>query len=230
MLCVGDEVSLTIHCYLPTTVDRGLSLPQVRLLTSASRSLRTAFPRPSIQERSESNDRIVRMLPQERTFLCVPPQLGLQEKKRLYKQPNHLAKAQAVTRQDAEDHDGCKALASVLSQVGDKWTILVVGVLSLGSSRFNALQRAVPGISHRMLTHTLRGLERDGLVKRTAFAEVPPRVEYTLTLLGRSLTGPLAGLAEWASANRFFIEESRSGFDKSHQKNTMPGTVRPESS
>ena len=230
MPCVGDEVSLTIHCYLPTTVDRGLSLPQVRLRTSASRSLRTAFPRPSIQERSESNDRIVRTLPQERTFLCVPPQLGLQKKKRLNKQPNHLAKAQAVTRQDAEDHDGCKALASVLSQVGDKWTILVVGVLSLGSSRFNALQRAVPGISHRMLTHTLRGLERDGLVKRTAFAEVPPRVEYTLTLLGRSLTGPLAGLAEWASANRFFIEESRSGFDKSHQKNTMPGTIRPESS
>ncbi len=141
------------------------------------------------------------------------------------KLPNLSAKAEISTTQDGEDHEGCKALASVLSQVGDKWTILVVGVLSLGSSRFNALQRAVPGISHRMLTQTLRGLERDGLVDRTAFAEIPPRVEYELTALGRSLTKPLAGLAKWASTNRSFIERSRLRFDKVHHRKAGPGAI-----
>jgi DNA-binding HxlR family transcriptional regulator len=131
----------------------------------------------------------------------------------------NLTKAGVILGYKQEDQEGCKALASVLSQVGDKWTILVVGVLSLSSTRFNALQRAVPGISHRMLTHTLRGLERDGLVNRTAFAEIPPRVEYELTVLGRSLTKPLAELAEWASSNRPAIENSRLVFDRSHGKN-----------
>ncbi len=143
----------------------------------------------------------------------------------MYKPSKHLAKAAIATGRDPEDHEGCKALASVLSQVGDKWTILVVGVLSLGSSRFNALQRAVPGISHRMLTHTLRGLERDGLVKRTAFAEIPPRVEYELTLLGRSLTKPLAQLAGWASANQSSIETSRLEFDTLHHAARRSGSV-----
>lgn len=128
------------------------------------------------------------------------------------------AKGSPIVGGKSEDHEGCKALASVLSQVGDKWTILVVGVLSLGRSRFNALQRAVPGISHRMLTHTLRGLERDGLVNRTAFAEIPPRVEYELTTLGQSLTKPLAHLAAWASANRSCIESARVGFDEAQRK------------
>ena len=144
---------------------------------------------------------------------------------RLYKPSNRLAKAAIATGHDPEDHEGCKALASVLSQVGDKWTILVVGVLSLGSSRFNALQRAVPGISHRMLTHTLRGLERDGLVKRTSFAEIPPRVEYELTLLGRSLTTPLAQLAGWASANQSSIESSRLEFDTLHRAAPLSGSI-----
>jgi DNA-binding HxlR family transcriptional regulator len=133
--------------------------------------------------------------------------------KRLNKRSNHLPKEASAPVPHAEDREGCRALASVLSQVGDKWTILVVGVLSLGMSRFNALQRAIPGISHRMLTHTLRGLERDGLVTRTAFAEIPPRVEYELTALGRSLTKPLQKLAVWASASRVAIELSRSEFD-----------------
>ncbi len=113
----------------------------------------------------------------------------------------------------AGDNEGCKELASVLAQIGDKWIIMVVGVLSLSTSRFNALQRNIPGISHRMLTMTLRGLERDGLVKRTAFAEIPPRVEYNLTSLGRSLGKPLSQLAEWAALHRPAIEESRSDFD-----------------
>ena len=128
--------------------------------------------------------------------------------------PNSV-KPKAILGYRAEDHEGCRALASVLSQVGDKWTILVVGVLSIKASRFNALQRAVPGISHRMLTLTLRGLERDGLVKRTVFPEVPPRVEYELTGLGQSLTKPLGLLARWASEHRFSIEESRVQFDRS---------------
>ena len=148
----------------------------------------------------------------------------------MYKQLNRSATAEVPTTQNAEDHEGCKALASVLSQVGDKWTILVVGVLSLGSSRFNALQRAVPGISHRMLTQTLRGLERDGLVERTAFAEIPPRVEYGLSTLGRSLTKPLARLAEWASINRPVIERSRLKFDKVHPTKTRLGAIHPRKS
>lgn len=115
---------------------------------------------------------------------------------------------------DVKEHEGCKALAGVLSQIGDKWTILVVGVLSLGPLRFNGMQRAIPGISHRMLTHTLRGLERDGLLKRTVFGKAPLRVEYELTPLGTSLTGPLAGLAAWAAEHRPFIEQVRSTFDQ----------------
>lgn len=84
------------------------------------------------------------------------------------------AKATASHKPDA---DTCKALGNILDRVGDKWTVMVVGILSDGPVRFNALQRAVAGVSHRMLTLTLRGLERDGLVKRTAFATVPLRVD-----------------------------------------------------
>jgi len=131
----------------------------------------------------------------------------------LYKHLNDSKAAEPASEHDAERHEGCKALASVLAQVGDKWTILVVGVLSSNPSRFNALQRSIPGISHRMLTLTLRGLERDGLVRRTVFAEIPPRVEYELTVLGQSLTQPLSQLAGWAAANRYTIEGSRAEFD-----------------
>lgn len=108
----------------------------------------------------------------------------------------------------------CRALVQLIGQVGDKWTVLVVGVLSLGPSRFNALMRDVPGISHRMLTLTLRALERDGLVKRTAFATIPPRVDYELTELGRSLTEPLRMLAEWAASKQSLIEIARHSYDR----------------
>ena len=81
----------------------------------------------------------------------------------------------------AEGAANCKALGRILDRIADKWSIMVVGVLSHGPMRFNALQRSIPGISHRMLTLTLRGLERDGLVKRIAFATIPPRVDYELT-------------------------------------------------
>jgi DNA-binding HxlR family transcriptional regulator len=108
----------------------------------------------------------------------------------------------------------CKALGNILDRVGDKWTVMVVGNLSDGPMRFNALQRAVAGVSHRMLTLTLRGLERDGLVSRTDFATVPPRVDYELTKLGHSLKEPLEILAQWAQANRSAIERARKAFDQ----------------
>lgn len=108
----------------------------------------------------------------------------------------------------------CKALGQILDRIGDKWTIMVVGVLSRGPMRFNALQRAIPGVSHRMLTMTLRGLERDGLVKRIPFATIPPRVDYELTPIGRSLTEPLAGLAVWARSQQPDIEAARKAFDE----------------
>ena len=117
------------------------------------------------------------------------------------------------TRKQAAVAD-CRGLAQIIDRVGDKWTVMVVGHLSAGPMRFNALMRAIPGISHRMLTLTLRGLQRDGLVKRTAFATVPLRVDYELTGLGKSLTGPLAGLAAWASANRPEIERAQQDYDK----------------
>lgn len=116
--------------------------------------------------------------------------------------------------QSAPDDTECKALGVILDRVGDKWTVLVVGALSDGPMRFNALQRATQGVSHRMLTLTLRGLERDGLVKRTPFATVPPRVDYELTKLGRSLISPLRALARWAGDNRNAVEAAQQGYDE----------------
>ncbi|WP_201004447.1 winged helix-turn-helix transcriptional regulator [Pseudomonas cichorii] len=108
-----------------------------------------------------------------------------------------------------DDHARCKALGRVLDRIGDKWTIMVVGALSNGPVRFNALLRLVGGVSHRMLTLTLRGLEQDGLVKRTVYPTVPPKVEYELTEVGRSLIEPLGVLCSWAEANLPVIEGSR---------------------
>ncbi len=113
-----------------------------------------------------------------------------------------------------DDTAHCRALGQILDRIGDKWTIMVVGVLSQGALRFNALQRAVPGVSHRMLTMTLRGLERDGLVKRTSFPTIPPRVDYELTPRGLSLTEPLKALAAWAISQQQGIEASQSLYDK----------------
>ena len=107
----------------------------------------------------------------------------------------------------------CLALGHVIDRIGDKWTVMVVGHLSTNSLRFNALMRAIPGISHRMLTLTLRGLQRDGLVKRTVFPTVPPRVDYELTKLGQSLTEPLSILAGWASREKPSIEAAQHEYD-----------------
>ena len=96
--------------------------------------------------------------------------------------------------------ENCQAVSAVLSRVGDKWSVLVVSILGRGSMRFNELKRAVDGVSQRMLTLTLRTLERDGLVMRTVYPTVPPRVEYELTALGRSLLQPVSALADRRTA------------------------------
>jgi DNA-binding HxlR family transcriptional regulator len=110
----------------------------------------------------------------------------------------------------AED---CRAVSEVLARVGDKWTVLVVSALGDGTKRFNELRRALGSISQRMLTLTLRGLERDGLVTRTVYPTIPPRVDYELTRLGRSLLAPVSGLGSWARHNRAAIEAARGKFD-----------------
>jgi DNA-binding HxlR family transcriptional regulator len=110
-------------------------------------------------------------------------------------------------------HDGCLAVREVLDRVGDKWSVLIVAVLGGGRKRFSDLRRSVEGISQRMLTLTLKGLERDGLVKRTVYPTIPPRVEYELTATGRTLLAPIESLAEWATANRATIQDARDRFD-----------------
>jgi DNA-binding HxlR family transcriptional regulator len=109
--------------------------------------------------------------------------------------------------------EDCRAVSEVLARVGDKWTILVVVVLGDGPKRFNEIRRSLGSISQRMLTLTLRGLERDGLATRTVYPSAPPRVEYELTRLGRSLLEPVSGLGAWARQNRAAIEEARRRFD-----------------
>jgi DNA-binding HxlR family transcriptional regulator len=110
----------------------------------------------------------------------------------------------------AED---CRAVSEVLARVGDKWTILVVSELGEGRRRFNEIRRALGSISQRMLTLTLRGLERDGLVTRTVFPTIPPKVEYELTRLGGSLLEPVSGIGLWARQNRSAIQDARKRFD-----------------
>ena len=97
--------------------------------------------------------------------------------------------------------EDCRAVSSVLARVGDKWSVLIIVMLGNGPKRFNEIKRMVGGISQRMLTLTLRGLERDGLVKRTQFATIPPRVDYELTQLGRSLWDAVEPLGAWAQGS-----------------------------
>lgn len=107
-------------------------------------------------------------------------------------------------------------LREVLDRVGDKWSVLVVMDLKDGSQRFNGLKRRIEGISQRMLTETLRQLERDGLVCRTVYAEQPVRVDYQLTALGRTLIEPIAALAAWSEQNRSKITAARLSYDREH--------------
>lgn len=108
----------------------------------------------------------------------------------------------------------CHAVGSILSRVGDKWTVLVVMMLADGPQRFNELKRKIGGVSQRMLTLTLRGLERDGMVARTVFPTIPPRVDYALTDLGQSLRGPVEALGHWAFAHLPAVERARAEFDE----------------
>lgn len=117
----------------------------------------------------------------------------------------------------ADAHAGCRAVAPVLSRVGDKWSVLIVRSLGDGPRRFNDLKRGVGGISQRMLSLTLRGLERDGLVTRTVTPTVPPRVDYALTGLGHSLWVPVSALAAWAQRHHPEIEAAQRRFDGAAQ-------------
>lgn len=116
----------------------------------------------------------------------------------------------------------CHTVTEILSRVGDKWSVQVVVQLGEGPKRFNELRRIVGGISQRMLTLTLRGLERDGLVTRTVYPTIPPRVEYRLTELGCSLLKTVRALGAWAIENRDQILEARRRFD-------MSGSAEPHS-
>jgi DNA-binding HxlR family transcriptional regulator len=118
--------------------------------------------------------------------------------------------------------EDCRPVSEILALVGDKWSVLVVRVLGDGPKRFNELRRTIGGISQRMLTLTLRGLERDGLVTRTAFATIPPRVDYALTRLGRNLLVPVTALARWAQRNQPAMAAARSRFD------AAAGTAAPQ--
>jgi DNA-binding HxlR family transcriptional regulator len=101
----------------------------------------------------------------------------------------------------------------ILERVGDKWSLFVISCLGDGPKRFTALKQSVEGISQRMLTVTLRGLERDGIVSRTMYPVIPPRVEYELTSLGRTLLDAVGALMTWADAHLDEIDAARAAYD-----------------
>lgn len=101
----------------------------------------------------------------------------------------------------------------ILDRIGDRWTVLIVGILGEGTARFSELRRHVEGISQKMLTQTLRALERDGLVRRTVYPQVPVRVEYALTNAGRTLLEPLRALQEWSIEHLGEVSASQEGYD-----------------
>jgi DNA-binding HxlR family transcriptional regulator len=111
----------------------------------------------------------------------------------------------------------CNAMGDILNRIGDKWSVMVVGFLTRKTMRFNELRKGIGGISQRMLTLTLRNLERDGLVTRTVYPEIPPRVEYALTELGRTLTEPLDTLWNWAAQHQHQVVDARAIYDSAHE-------------
>jgi DNA-binding HxlR family transcriptional regulator len=126
--------------------------------------------------------------------------------------PEHI-KVPVQPPQPHLDSD-CRRFASILARVGDKWSVFIIMTLGDGPKRFNEIKRVIGGISQRMLTLTLRGLERDGLVTRTVFPTIPPRVDYELTDLGRGLSKPVVALGEWAMDHQTEIEDARARFDR----------------
>ena len=115
---------------------------------------------------------------------------------------------------EGPDHpETCLAVRLVLGSMSEKWTIIVLGLLAIHILRFIELRRGVPGISYKMLAQTLRRAERDGLIDRTIFPMHPLKVEYALSVLGRTLTYALRGLRDWASLNAVLVREAQSRFD-----------------
>ncbi|MEV0831341.1 winged helix-turn-helix transcriptional regulator [Nonomuraea rubra] len=129
---------------------------------------------------------------------------------------SHQVEADRVLRslgRTCLEHDP-DVLRSVLDRVGDKWSLILIGLLDKEPMRFTDLLRTAPGISRRMLTLTLRNLERDGLVKRVVYAEIPPRVEYEVTPFGRTLSEPVLALTRWAADHQDTIRANRHAFDQ----------------
>ncbi|AXK63517.1 MULTISPECIES: winged helix-turn-helix transcriptional regulator [Burkholderia] len=120
------------------------------------------------------------------------------------------------------DND-CQATRQILDRIGDKWSLYLIATLNDGARRFNELKREIDGISQRMLTLTLRGLERDGLVTRTVFLTIPPRVDYALTPLGETLLEPVMALVQWAEKNKQSIAQAHERFDDAAAAAPEPG-------
>ncbi|WP_067827463.1 winged helix-turn-helix transcriptional regulator [Nocardia inohanensis] len=123
-----------------------------------------------------------------------------------------------VRYQVGAGHAVCQ-LRDVLDRVGDKWSVLVMSLLTDGSKRYSELQRAIDGISQRMLTLTLRSLERDGLIERTVTPTSPPRVDYRLTAVGATLSGQVNALIDWAEGHREYIAVARRAYDEAQAGN-----------
>lgn len=124
--------------------------------------------------------------------------------------PSHIELPKDMPSPETE---GCQATRGILDRVGDKWSFYIIATLANGTKRFNELKSEIEGISQRMLTLTLRGLERDGLITRTIYPTIPPRVDYELTALGMTLLEPVMSLVRWADANKLAISEARTHFD-----------------
>ena len=129
-----------------------------------------------------------------------------------------MSETHISVREAGTSHTECRAVADSLARIGDKWTIMVIGVLSHGPMRYNQIHRVVEGISQRMLTLTLKGLEQDGLVSRTQYPTIPPRVDYELTELGQTLIAPLLSLYQWAVENRPAMLAAREEYTRREQR------------
>jgi DNA-binding HxlR family transcriptional regulator len=124
------------------------------------------------------------------------------------------------------DESNCAPIREILDRVGDKWSLYIIASLHGGPLRFNEIKREVDGISQRMLTLTLRSLERDGLLTRLVHATRPLRVDYELTTMGHSLRAPIVGLITWAIDNRGRMEKARTSYDRGAAKRTAAASVR----
>jgi DNA-binding HxlR family transcriptional regulator len=119
-------------------------------------------------------------------------------------------------------HQDCQKVSQILARIGEKWSMLVVMLLRDGPRRFNDIKRNTAGISQQMLTRTLRGLERDGIVTRTILPTSPPQVEYSLTALGRSMSEPVLAFGEWVRAHLAEFDAARRRFDQRDEKAERP--------